>query len=620
MTGSKVALLLVPGVLLAAVVGLGIGVRFRDNVLQTLGGQPVATQAPPATLPSANKPAEGKTLYTCAMHPSIIRDKPGLCPICKMELTAIHVHGDSLPTAGIQIDPVTVQNMGVRTVAAVEGELRQSVRAVGTLTEPEQAHRDINLRVSGWIQKLYANQEGMAVNEGDPLFDLYSPEITAAAEELIAARKSLATVDAANDPVMARSSETIIAAGKRKLQLLGLTLAQVDDIARQDKTPATVTIASPMHGHVAEKMVIEGSAVRPGEVLMKIANRTTMWLQLQVFEQQLGSVAVGQKVRAKIAAYPDRVFEGKVDFIYPHLDPSTRSATVRIVLDNPDHKLHENMYATAEIDVPAQGRTVLIPREAVIDTGRRQVVFLAEGDGHFTARDIAVGRSGRLGAGSGEPEMVQVASGLSAGDTVVTSGQFLLDSESRMREAQAKFLRNEADANTGMAAAPAAATPAPAPETPAPAVASPQALADSRVAALIEAYLPLAATLGAPQQDPTPINVTPLRKAAEALAAADTPELKTIGDSLIPAINALNGQPIDGQRKAFKPVSKQIVALAKAAPLPPNLGKLYAFECTMDHSVWLQVTDTPANPYFAVEMKQCGEVTQTLDQKAAATK
>jgi RND family efflux transporter MFP subunit len=612
---------------MAAVVGAGVGVRYRDSIIKALGGQPVAVNsvatAPeytPVSVASANdQQADGKVLYTCSMHPSIIRDKPGLCPICKMELTPIHVHGDAMPKAGVQIDPVTVQNMGVRIAQVVEGELRQSVRAVGTLTEPEQAHRDINLRVSGWIQKLYTDQEGMEVHEGTPLFELYSPEITAAAEELIAARKALGTVDAKNDPILARSSETVIAAGKRKLMLLGLAEAQVEEIAKLEKTPPTVTIRSPMHGHIAEKRVIEGSAVRPGEVLMKVANRTSMWLQLQVFEQQLGSVAVGQRVRAKVTAYPARVFEGKVDFIYPHLDPATRSATVRVVLENAEHKLHENMYATAEIEVPALGKTVLIPREAVIDTGRRQVVFVADGEGHFTPRDIAVGRSGRLGAGSGEPEMVQVASGLNAGETVVTSGQFLLDSESRMREAQAKFLRNETDANTGLADAPTPSSTPSSPEAPA-VVASAQVLADSRVAALIEAYLPLAATLGAPQQEPTPLNVAGLLKAAEALAAADNPELNKIGESLVPAVKALEGQAIDAQRKAFKPVSTQIVAVAKAAPLPPTLGKLYAFECTMDNSVWLQVTDTPANPYFAVEMKRCGEVTQALDQKAAVSK
>jgi len=228
-------------------------------------------------------------------------------------------------------------------------------------------------------------------------------------------------------------------ARKRKLELMGLSAAQIDEIAKLDKAPPSVTISSPMKGHIAEKMVVEGSSVRAGEKLMEIADRSTMWLQLQIYEQQLGQVHAGLKVRAKIAAFPEKVFEGTVDFIYPHLDTATRTAMVRVVLENPGHALHENMYATADVEVPEQARSLLVPREAVIDTGRRQVVFVAESDGHFTARDVSVGKSGRLSPS--EPEMVQIAYGLNAGEKVVTSGQFLLDSESRMQEAQLKFAK-----------------------------------------------------------------------------------------------------------------------------------------------------------------------------------
>jgi RND family efflux transporter MFP subunit len=538
------------------------------------------------------------------MHPQILRDEPGRCPICGMVLTPLHGHTNTADAApGILIDPAIVQNMGVRTAPVAQGELRQTVRAVGSLVEPEQNHLDINLRVSGWIQKLYANQEGMLVHPGDPLFDLYSPELTAAADELIAARKAAASLPGTPaDPVLAKSNDLLLAAGKRKLQLLGLAPAQVDAIAALDKAPATVTFTAPTHGHIAEKSVIEGAAVQPGQRLMKIADRSAMWLQLQIYEQQLGLVALGQKVRATLPAVPGRVYEGKVDFLYPHLDTATRTAMVRVVLDNADHRLHENMYATADIDVPAAAPSLLVPRDAVIDSGLRQLVYLDDGDGHFSPRQVTVGRTGRRDAAPGDDgDFVQILSGLEPADVVVTSGQFLLDSESRLQEANRKF-------------SPAAAAPRTvrADESPAPAPAPSPARAADPVTAVVRAYLPLAAFFGAPQKDTTPADPAGLLAAANALAASADPALQAAGKDLLAAAKALEHQPVAEQRARFKPLSKTVVDLAKSRPLAPGFGKVYAFQCTMDGAQWLQQTPTPANPYFPVEMKTCGEVTQAI--------
>jgi membrane fusion protein, copper/silver efflux system len=340
-------------------------------------------------------------------------------------------------SGGVTIDPVMVQNMGVRTAMPVLGKLQETVRAVGTLTEPEESHHEINLRVNGWIEKLYATQEGMAVTAGQPLFELYSPEITAAADELITARK--AAVGAKGDPIMAEATKGALAAARRKLSLLGLTGEQVAGIEKMERAPATVTYVSPWDGHISEKKVIEGAAVKAGDEVLQISDRHTMWLIAQVFERELGGVKVGQKVMATVDAVPGKTFAGTVDFIYPHMDPATRTAQVRVVLENSGHVLHENMYAEARIEGTApEQAAVLVPREAILDTGRRQMVFVALGNGHFAPRDVTLGRTGTLSEGVGT-RYVEVT-GITVEDTVVTSGQFLLDSESRLEEARKKFM------------------------------------------------------------------------------------------------------------------------------------------------------------------------------------
>jgi Cu(I)/Ag(I) efflux system membrane fusion protein len=455
---------------------------------------------------STSSPAAPKQLYTCSMHPQVIQDHPGICPICHMELEPLKespsanaiaptgkerkilywtdtmynppyiankpgkspmgmdltpVYADDVSAgAAVIIDPVVVQNMGVRIASVVRGPLHTMIRAVGSFTEPEQNHTEINLRVSGWIQKLYANQDGMNVAKGDPLFDLYSPELTAASDELIAARKMAEAGGMGTDSTMRDSADAIVSGARRKLALLGLPDDQIDAIAKLEKSPATITFKSPMSGHVTEKTVVEGSAVKAGERVMRIADRSTMWLQIQVYERDLALVKVGTPVTATVTAAPGATFEGKVDFIYPHLDMMTRTATARVIFPNVDHELREGMYASALIQAVVAEDTLLVPREAIIDSGTRQIVFIAEGDGHFEPRTITVGLSGRSNADAAA-EMVQVLTGLNGSETVVTSGQFLLDSESRLQEAIQKHL------HPGMDSAPGAAAPATPPMQPA---------------------------------------------------------------------------------------------------------------------------------------------------------
>jgi RND family efflux transporter MFP subunit len=441
---------------------------------------------------SDNASSKPKQLWTCGMHPQVIQDHPGTCPICHMKLTPLkddsndgtsgttggkqkilyywdpmlgpssiaHAPGKSAmgmdlvpvfedeqsggPT--VKIDPTIVQNMGVRTAEVTRGPLAVTVRTVGMLEVPEPAVYEVNLKVNGWIEKLYANTDGMHIHKGEPLFDLYSPDVQVAEEELIGAVKALNGLDPKSPDAVHMESQGMVDSARQKLLLWGISEQDIDAIAKATKAPQTIAFRSPADGDLVEKMVVEGSAVQAGMKLMRIEDHSKLWLNAQVYEAQIASVAIGQTVEAMVDGVPGKTFTGPIMFIYPHVDHMTRTVTVRVALDNPKHELRPGMYATANIMTQPVADAVLVPREAVIDTGTRQIAFVAEADGHFDPRKVRMGTVG-------DDDRVEILEGLAPGEIVVTSGQFLMDVESRTTEAIDKLRR---------ASAPPSAMPTPA--------------------------------------------------------------------------------------------------------------------------------------------------------------
>ncbi len=396
----------------------------------TAGVQAAAAQADADAQPAPR-------LWTCSMHPQVLQDHPGDCPICHMKLTPLESGATQASGEGsvVRIDPVVVQNMGVRTARAVEGPLRREVRAAGFVEEAQSLMHDVSLRVSGWIRRLHANTEGLHVSKGDPLFELESPEIEVALAELLELRRRRDAGAAGLEPLWQ--------AARRKLSRMGLDDDEIDRLSRLAQAPATVTVRSPVDGEVTEKPVVEGSAVAAGEKVLRIVDHRTVWINARVYEQDLALVSIGQKVEATVAARADRTWEGEVAFLHPHLDETTRTASVRLSVDNPGLELRPGMFASVKLRAELAPRATLVPREAVIDTGDRQVAFVVGKEpGHFEPRRVRTGWAAEGGN-------VQVLEGLSPGDEVVVSGQFLLDTESRLQDALRKFL---APRGTGAAA------------------------------------------------------------------------------------------------------------------------------------------------------------------------
>ena len=456
--------------LLAAAAGVA-------GTLAVLHGHLRPAESRATTSPAATSSSH-KQLYTCGMHPQVVQDHPGTCPICHMKLTPMRNDGsnggggqgqkkivywwdpmlgpssisdkpgksamgmDLVPVyedaaAGgprVTIDPTVVQNMGVRTAEVTRGPLDVTVRTVGMLKVPEPGLHDVTLRVNGWVEKLYADTDGMHLGAGDRLFDLYSPDLQVAAEELISAVRSLRTIEPAAGDAVKKDAQSLVESAKRKLRLWDVAEQDVDAIAAAERPPRTVTFRSPATGHVVEKMVVQGSAVQSGMKLMRIEDHSKLWLDAEVYQGQFPLVSVGQPVEATVEGAPGKTFKGQVSFIYPHVDHMTRTQTVRATLDNSDLQLRPGMYATAKIITRPVADALLVPREAVLDTGTKQIAFVAEGDGHFDPRKVRTGLAGDGGK-------VQILEGLAPGEAVVTSGQFLMDVESRTTEAIEKLRR-----------------------------------------------------------------------------------------------------------------------------------------------------------------------------------
>ena len=318
----------------------------------------------------------------------------------------------STADSGIAVDRAAAARLGVTFARATLHPVRPLVRAVGVLRYPDPSLVDVNARVSGWVEHLYVDYVGAPVTAGEPLLALYSPDLVAAQQEILVARRL--------------HDDTLAAAARRRLALWDVPLDQIDSVLARDSVSRTLILRAPRSGEVIQKMVVQGQAVKAGDNLFRLADRRTLWLDLAVFEQDLRTVAVGTPVSIHVDAVPGRVFRGRVSFLEPTLDPATRTLTARVAVDNAGRELRPGMYATGELSAPAPP-VLSVPLEAVLPTGTRSLVFVNRGDGRFVPREVAVGQRG--------DSLVEIVRGLKPGDEVIATATFLFDSESNLAAA-----------------------------------------------------------------------------------------------------------------------------------------------------------------------------------------
>jgi Cu(I)/Ag(I) efflux system membrane fusion protein len=395
-----------------------------------------------------NESAQGDQLYTCGMHPQVIRNKPGNCPICGMKLTPIRKQdaagnssNGSLPNstksnmsisnaeeAGIiTIDPTTTQNMGLRTGVVTRGPVRRNVRTVGIIDYDETALAEVSTKFRGWIEKLYVDATGKQMHRGEPLFEIYSPELYLAQTEYLLSLGSMTNHESTAAELRKTASLT-------KLKYWDISDDQIAEVERTRTAKKTLRVNAPRDGIVVEKMVVEGQMVEAGARLYRLADLATVWVQAQVYEQDLPFIKLGQEAVVSLASQPDPKFRGRVTYLYPMVDDKTRTAKVRMEFHNPGYFLKPGMYATVELSAELAPSALLVPDIAVLRSGEKNTVFVALDGGRFEPRTVI------LGPRTGE-DAYAVLSGLNEGERVVTSGQFMLDSESQLREAIQKMMK-----------------------------------------------------------------------------------------------------------------------------------------------------------------------------------
>lgn len=372
---------------------------------------------------------DNEVLYWVApMDPNYRRDKPGKSP---MGMDLVPVYKDDGAERGIvSIDPRVVQNLGVRTAKAERSKLWRMIDTVGYIDFDESKVSHIHLRTEGWIENLEVESEGEQVKKGEHLFDVYSPELVNAQEEFVQALKG--------------SNQALSSASRDRLSALGFSAEQISRLQRKRKVEQRVGIFAPQDGVVSTLPVREGMYVKPSTRVMSLADLSTVWLLAEVFERQSAWVQVGQQAEVTLSYLPAMTWQGKVEYIYPSLDPKTRTLKVRLRFDNPQGALKPNMYANVRIYGGATAAdAVVIPLEAAIRTGRESRVIVSLDDGMDDGMDGGMAdnrfeaRSVSLGIESGD--WIEVVDGIEEGEDIVVSGQFLIDSEASARSSMMRM-------------------------------------------------------------------------------------------------------------------------------------------------------------------------------------
>jgi Cu(I)/Ag(I) efflux system membrane fusion protein len=593
-------------------------------------------------------------LYTCGMHPQIIRNAPGNCPICGMALTPIRANTSGAVKAGatgaaltgerkikfwkstmnvgevsdhpgkdsmgmemepvyeqgtgedsrtIHIDPVTIQRMNLRTGLVTHGPVLREFRTVGSVAYDETGLRDITTKYEGWIEKLLVDTTWAVVKTGDPLFEIYSPELYNAELNYLVALRS----EGADGGPLTR-------AALARLQLFDVPADVIAELQRTGTAPRTFLYRAPAAGLVMEKLAVAGQMVKPGERIFRLADLAQVWVLAQIYEQDLPFVRAGQDATIRVTYGPEHLLHGQVDLLLPRVEDQTRTATARIVLPNPDGALRPGMFVDVRFAAKIAEDAVLVPDLAVLRSGEHDTVFIVNPDGSFEPREV------RLGNRS-QGNLYQVLRGLTGGERVVTSGQFMLDSESQLRDVIQKMLDSQAaaaaPAPTGSPVVPAqtkdemsASSPRPTDSAaigmeelsmlPPPA----RALLKDLAVATIDVGQDLATDDFAGYQRHLP----PMRQALTALLTGyDRAKAGPLGkfQDAIPDRSDLNAA-----RRDFAFFSTAVADLVRTNHLDDAEG-FHVFQCPMAPGIgtgrWLQRTAELKNPFYGSAMLECGE-------------
>lgn len=430
-------------------------------------------------LPEAN----GDQLWTCGMHPQVIQDEPGTCPICGMNLVPMNVDDppkrsgtktpdgekkilywrapmdptyisdkpgkspmgmdlipvyegeeEETPPGLVRINPAFVQNMGVQTEIVERRDIPFIIRTVGQLTYDDSQISWVNTKYEGWIERVFVNYVGEPVQKGQKLFEIYSPQLVTTQNEYLQALEYAERMKDADYPEITARAEALLSSSRQRLRYWDISDEQLDALEASREPRKTLTVVSPVNGLIVEKMnqALEGMYVKPGMNLYQIVDLSKIWVEVEVFENQVPWLKPGSKATIEVPYEPGVQYTGRVRYVYPFINEKTRTMKVSIELPNPGQKFRAEMYANVTFEVPAVEDVVAVPDTAVIHSGTRKLVVLSLGEGLFQVRELVLGVN--------DGGVWEVKRGLREGERIVVSAQFLIDSESNLKEAIRKMV------------------------------------------------------------------------------------------------------------------------------------------------------------------------------------
>jgi RND family efflux transporter MFP subunit len=364
------------------------------------------------------------------MHPAYKADKPGIAPDCGMQLVPKYADEEmslaTMPTGTIKISSAKQQLMGVRTAKVARENLERTIRTTAQLTADETKIAHIHVKVSGWVEKVYVDYVGQLVKKGQPLFTLYSPDLVATQEEYLIAKRGQMALGGSPFQEVSAGSNSLLRAARDRLKFWDITDEQIKKLDETGEVSKTLTFYSPITGFVTDRKAFPQTSVNSDTELYTVSDLSTVWANADIYEYEVPYIHLGQTVELQLSYYPGRKWYGKVSYIYPMVDAQSRTLKVRIDLPNPELELKPQMFADAQLKVD-YGSKVVVPAEAVLDSGNEQIVFVAHDDGMFEPRRITMGPQ--------FDNRIVVLSGLKPGEQIVVSGNFLIDSESQLKNA-----------------------------------------------------------------------------------------------------------------------------------------------------------------------------------------
>ena len=553
-------------------------------LLRSKSDQSVSQQG--TSTAKADKTGKKIAYYQSPMDPTYISERPGKDTM-GMDMVPVY-EGEEPVEGGVRIDPATVQNIGVRSEMIAKRVLKREIRAVGRVTYDEKKVAYINTKVGGWIEKLYVDYEGQEVQKEDPLLEIYSPELVSTQQEYLLALEYNQKMKESNIQEISSRSQTLVNSARRRLEYWDVPEKHIKELEQTRKVRKTLMIHSPATGVITHKSALEGQYTKPGENLYRIADLSTIWVYADIYEYELPWVKVGQQAEMSLSYLPGKRFSGTITYIYPYLERKTRTAKVRLEFNNFGGELKPDMYAEVKINTAPSLAVVSVPKEAIIHSGRRKVLIIDKGEGLFEPRDVLIGMQTK--------DFYEVLHGAKEGELVVTSAQFLIDSESKLTEAINKILKTKkAESQTMKMDMPEGMT---------------MHVKESTQKVMEDiwgVYFQIRKQLSEDSLAGMNKGVLLINNRANAiLKSKENQNMKLIAEKILRATGDLSKKDIVKVREAFLVLSDAMIQYMKDYAKKDSKEKGYQlFYCGMEKKSWVQKEEEVGNPYVSAKIACC---------------